>query len=120
MAKDSQNTLQKVQSQHFAKVHNLKGQLPEESMESLATNIGFVTLNCQTVSTELQQSALYRHLRYLFVPFGAEYMRDWPVKIIESYTMYCGDGDEKKTGGCAIPARNDYKKPSRGVWLNVV
>ncbi|KAK6748399.1 hypothetical protein RB195_001179 [Necator americanus] len=111
MAKAS-HTLQKgVFVQHTAKAHNLKGQLPEGSMESLATTIRFVTLNCRTLSSELQQAALSRLLRYLCVPFAASAfcMRDRPVISIENYTIYCGDADENKVGGCAIAVRNDYK-----------
>ncbi|KAK6749578.1 hypothetical protein RB195_001909 [Necator americanus] len=81
-------------------------------MESLATTIRFVTLNCPTLSSELQQAALSRHLRYLYVPFAAlqeTRMRDRPVISIENYTIYCGDADENKVGGCAIAVRNDYK-----------
>ncbi|KAK6735614.1 hypothetical protein RB195_018683 [Necator americanus] len=51
-------------------------------MESLATTIRFVTLNCRTLSSELQQAALSRLLRYLCVPFAAlqeTRMRDRPV-----------------------------------------
>ncbi|KAK6753807.1 hypothetical protein RB195_013035 [Necator americanus] len=36
-------------------------------------------------------------------------MRDRPVISIENYTIYCGDADENKVGGCAIAMRNDYK-----------
>ncbi|KAK6741645.1 hypothetical protein RB195_009487 [Necator americanus] len=111
MAKAS-HTLQKgAVVQHTAKAHNLKGQ-PEGSMESLATTIRFVTLNCRTLSSELQQAALSRLLRYLCVPFAAVQetrMRDQPVISIENYTIYCGDADENKVGGCAIAVRNDYK-----------
>ncbi|KAK6735767.1 hypothetical protein RB195_018793 [Necator americanus] len=32
-----------------------------------------------------------------------------PVISIENYTIYCGDADENKVGGCAIAVRNDYK-----------
>ncbi|KAK6728588.1 hypothetical protein RB195_005933 [Necator americanus] len=110
MAKDS-HTLQKgAVVQHIAKAHNLKGQLPEGSMESLATTIRFVTLNCRTLSSELQQAALFRLLRYLYVPFAAlqeTRMRDRPVISIEDYTIYC-DADENTVGGCAIAVRNDY------------
>ncbi|KAK6765001.1 hypothetical protein RB195_025078 [Necator americanus] len=112
MAKAS-HTLQKgAVVQHTAKAHNLKGQLPEGSMESLATTIRFVTLNCQTLSSELQQAALSRLLRYLCVPFAAlqeTRMRYRPVISIENYIIYCGDADENKVGGCAIAVRNDYK-----------
>ncbi|KAK6755892.1 hypothetical protein RB195_014343 [Necator americanus] len=111
MAKVS-HTLQKgAVVQHTAIAHSLKGQLPEGSMESLAT-IRFVTLNCRTLSSELQQAALSRLLRYLCVPFAAlqeTRMRDRPVISIENYTIYCGDADENKVGGCAIAVRNDYK-----------
>ncbi|KAK6761327.1 hypothetical protein RB195_022403 [Necator americanus] len=58
-------------------------------MESLATAIRFVTLNCRTLSSELQQAALSRLLRYLCVPFAAlqeTRMRDRPVISIENYT----------------------------------
>ena len=111
MAKDS-HTLQKgAVVQHTAKAHNPKGQLPEGSMESLATTIRFVTLNCRTLSSELQQAALSRLLRYLSVPFAAlqeTRMRDRPVISIENYTICCGDVDENKVGGCAIAKGNNY------------
>ncbi|KAK6745275.1 hypothetical protein RB195_011786 [Necator americanus] len=112
MAKAS-HTLQKgAVVQHTAKAHNLKGQLLEGSMESLAATIRFVTLNCRPLSSELQQAALSRLLRYLCVPFAAlqeTRMRDRPVISIENYTIYCGDADEIKVGGCAIAVMNDYK-----------
>ncbi|KAK6764281.1 hypothetical protein RB195_024557 [Necator americanus] len=75
-------------------------------------NHSFVTLNCRTLSSELQQAALSRLLRYFCVPFAAlqeKRMRDRPVIGIENYTIYCGDADENKVGGCAIAVRNDYK-----------
>ncbi|KAK6757532.1 hypothetical protein RB195_015382 [Necator americanus] len=112
MAKAS-HTLQKdAVVQHTAKAHNLKGQPPEGSMESLTTTIRFVTLNCRTLSSELQQAALSRLLRHLCVPFAAlqeTRMRDRSVISIENYTIYCGDADENRVGGCTIAVRNDYK-----------
>ncbi|KAK6727327.1 hypothetical protein RB195_005179 [Necator americanus] len=81
-------------------------------MESLATTIRFVTLICRTLSSELQQVALSRLLRYLCVPFAAlqeTRMRDRPVISFENYTIYCSDADENQVGGCAIAVRNDYK-----------
>ncbi|KAK6757127.1 hypothetical protein RB195_015133 [Necator americanus] len=125
MAKVS-HTLQKgVVVQHTAKAHNLKGQLPEGSMESLTTTIRFVTLNCQTLSSELQQAVLSR---YLCVPFGAlqeTRMRDRPVISIKNNTI-C-DADENKVGGGAIAVRNDCKNlveefgstPSRCAFLRL-
>ncbi|KAK6756943.1 hypothetical protein RB195_015020 [Necator americanus] len=111
MAKDS-HTLQKgAVVQHIAKTNNLKSQLPEGIIESLATTIRFVTLNCRTLSNELQQAALSRLLRYLCVPFAALQkirVTDRPINI-ENYTIYCGDADENKVGGSAIAVRNDYK-----------
>ncbi|KAK6760907.1 hypothetical protein RB195_022104 [Necator americanus] len=80
-------------------------------MESLATAIRLATLNCRTLSSELQQVALSKLLRYLCVPSVAlqeTRMRDRPVIRIENYTTYCGDADENKVGGCAIAVRNDY------------
>ncbi|KAK6736619.1 hypothetical protein RB195_019362 [Necator americanus] len=80
-------------------------------MEPLATTIRFATLNCRTLSSEFQ-AALSRLLRYLCVLFAAlqeTRMRDWPVISIENYTIYRGDADENKVGGCAIAVRNDYK-----------
>ncbi|KAK6730633.1 hypothetical protein RB195_007229 [Necator americanus] len=91
------------ESEHTVKAHNLKGQLPEGSMESLATTIRFLTLNCRTLSSELQQAALSRLLRYLCVPFAALQeirMRDPPVISIKNYTIYCGDADENKSYNC--------------------
>ncbi|KAK6741455.1 hypothetical protein RB195_009362 [Necator americanus] len=46
MAKASHTLQKSAVVQHTAKAHNLKGQLPEGNMESLATTIRFVTLNC--------------------------------------------------------------------------
>ncbi|KAK6733774.1 hypothetical protein RB195_017499 [Necator americanus] len=110
MAKDF-HTLQKgAVVHHIAEAHKLKGQLPKGIMESLATTIRFVTLNCRSLASELQQAALSRLLRYLCVPFAAlqeTRMRDRPVISIENYTIYCGDADENKAGGCAITVRND-------------
>ncbi|KAK6733047.1 hypothetical protein RB195_017049 [Necator americanus] len=86
-------------------------------MESLATTIRFVTLNCRTLSSELQQAAQSRLLRYLCVPFAAlqeTHMRDRSVISIENYTMYCGDADENKVGDCAIVVRNNYKNLVEG------
>ncbi|KAK6728536.1 hypothetical protein RB195_005898 [Necator americanus] len=92
--------------------HNLKGQLPEWNMKSLATTIRFVTLNCRILSSELQQAALSRLQRYLCVPFAAlqeTRMRDRPAISIENYIIYCGDAGENKAGDCVIAVRNDYK-----------
>ncbi|KAK6763119.1 hypothetical protein RB195_023723 [Necator americanus] len=88
--------------EHIAKAYNLRGQLPEGSMESFATTIRFVTLNRRTLSSELQQAALSRLLRHLCVAFAAlqeTRVRDLPVISIENYTIYCGDADEKKVDG---------------------
>ncbi|KAK6736618.1 hypothetical protein RB195_019361 [Necator americanus] len=90
---------------HTAKAHNLKRQLPERSMESLAATIRFATLNCRTLSSELQ-AALSRLLRYLCVLFAAlqeTRMRDRPVISIENYTIYCGDADENKIVSAHAP-----------------
>ncbi|KAK6764460.1 hypothetical protein RB195_024688 [Necator americanus] len=100
----------KVLSSHIAKAQNLRGRLPE-GMESLATISRFVMPNCRTLPIELQQATLSRLLRYLCVPFAAlqeTRIRDQPVLNIENYTIYCGDADEKKVGGCATAVRNDY------------
>ncbi|KAK6762142.1 hypothetical protein RB195_023016 [Necator americanus] len=59
------STIYSVELSHFAKGYNLKGQLPEESIESLATTVCFIMLNCRTLSSDLQQTALSRLLRYL-------------------------------------------------------
>ncbi|KAK6761542.1 hypothetical protein RB195_022563 [Necator americanus] len=86
-------------------------------MESLATTMRFVTLTCQTLASELRQAALSRLLRYLCVPFVAlqeTRMRDRPSISIENYTIYCGDADENKVGGCAIAMRKDYNN----LWRN--
>ncbi|KAK6746125.1 hypothetical protein RB195_012314 [Necator americanus] len=80
-------------------------------MGSLAATIRFVTLNCRTLSSELQQASLARLLRYLCVPFVAlqgTRFRDRPVIGIENYTIYCGDANEKKVDGCALAVKNDY------------
>ncbi|KAK6732089.1 hypothetical protein RB195_016455 [Necator americanus] len=125
MAKDS-HTLQKgTLVQHIAKPNKLKGQLSEGSMESLATTIRFVTLNCQTLSSKLQQAVLSWLLRYLCVPFAAlqeTRMTDRPFVSIENYTTYSGDADENKVGGCAIAARNNYNNlveefGGRKLWI---
>ncbi|KAK6743473.1 hypothetical protein RB195_010625 [Necator americanus] len=121
VAKDS-HTLQKGAVVYIVKAHNLKGQLNEGSMESLATTIHFVMQNCRTLSSVLEQTALSKLLRYFSVPFAALQegrVRDWPVITIENYTTYCGDADMKKEGGCATAVRNDYNNLG-GIWLNVV
>ncbi|KAK6750875.1 hypothetical protein RB195_002691 [Necator americanus] len=105
MARHSHVLQKEAVVQHIDKAHNLKVQLPEGGMESLATAIRFVTLNCQTLSSELQQAALSSLLRYLGVPFAVlqeTRMRDRPVISTENYTVYCGDADENKVGGCAM------------------
>ncbi|KAK6730599.1 hypothetical protein RB195_007202 [Necator americanus] len=79
-------------------------------MESLATTIRLVTLNCRTLSSELQQTALSRVLQYLsvaFAPLQKTRMRDTPINSIENYAMYCCDADEKKVSGYAVVERND-------------
>ncbi|KAK6735793.1 hypothetical protein RB195_018810 [Necator americanus] len=77
-------------------------------MES-STNIHFVTLNCRLLLNELQQAALSRLLRHLLAPFVTlqEMREDVPISS-NNYTIYCGDPDEKKVGGCAVAVRNDY------------
>ncbi|KAK6763996.1 hypothetical protein RB195_024351 [Necator americanus] len=110
--------------QHIAKAHNLKVQLPEGNMESLATTIRFVTLNSRTLSNELQQAALSRLLRYLCVPFAAlqeTRMRDRPVISIENYTIYCGDADENKWRNLETLSRHAFvrlrDRKGRKLWV---
>ncbi|KAK6730634.1 hypothetical protein RB195_007229 [Necator americanus] len=84
-------------------------------MESLATTIRFLTLNCRTLSSELQQAALSRLLRYLCVPFAALQeirMRDPPVISIKNYTIYCGDADENK-----MPFLRLRDRRGRKLWI---
>ncbi|KAK6763623.1 hypothetical protein RB195_024080 [Necator americanus] len=84
-------------------------------MESLAKTIRFVTLNCHTLSSELQQTAmskLLKLLRYICVPFTAlqeTRIRSWPIISVGDCTVYCCDADQKKVRNCAIAVRNDYK-----------
>ncbi|KAK6751215.1 hypothetical protein RB195_002908 [Necator americanus] len=80
-------------------------------MESLATTIRFVSLNCRTLSSELQQVALSRLLRYLCVAFAAlqeTRTRDRLVISIGNYTVYSTDADEKKIGGRAIALGDEH------------
>ncbi|KAK6762431.1 hypothetical protein RB195_023231 [Necator americanus] len=80
-------------------------------MESSATNIRLVTLNCRSLSSKLQQVALSRLLRYLHAPFAVSQetrIRDGPVISIYNYAIYCGNADERKAGGCVVAVRNDY------------
>ncbi|KAK6728716.1 hypothetical protein RB195_006014 [Necator americanus] len=72
-------------------------------MESLAT----ITLNCRKLLSELQQAILSRLLRYLCVPPAA--LQETRRPVIENYTIYSGDADENKVGGCATTVRNDYR-----------
>ncbi|KAK6762989.1 hypothetical protein RB195_023626 [Necator americanus] len=81
------------------------------NMESLATNFRLVTLNCQSLSSELQQAALSGLLKYLHAPFASlqeARIRDRRLSSIDNYTIYCGDVDETKVEGCAIAVRSDY------------
>ncbi|KAK6767172.1 hypothetical protein RB195_026456 [Necator americanus] len=89
-------------------------------MGSLATTTRFVTLNCRTLSSELQQIALSRLLRYLCVLFAAlqeARVRDCPIIRIENYTIYCNDADENKTGDWHIEEdpNVDYEILLRGL-----
>ncbi|KAK6736532.1 hypothetical protein RB195_019300 [Necator americanus] len=75
--------------------------MPEGNMESLATSIRLVTLNCRLLSSELQQAVLTRHLRYLHASFAAlqeTRTRDCPLISIDNYTIYCGDATNPTTG----------------------
>ncbi|KAK6762621.1 hypothetical protein RB195_023372 [Necator americanus] len=79
-------------------------------MEFLATTIRFVTLNYHMFSSELQQAALSKLPEYICVPFAVlqeARIRDRSIISVEDYTVYCGDADGKKLGGCAIAVRND-------------
>ncbi|KAK6736699.1 hypothetical protein RB195_019412 [Necator americanus] len=113
MAKASPTLQKGAVVQHIAKVHNLKGQRPEESMQSLARTIRFVTLNCRTLSSEFQQIAVSKVLRYLSVPFAAlqeTRMSDRPVISTEKFIIDCSDADKKKVGGSVVAVKNDYNK----------
>ncbi|KAK6744495.1 hypothetical protein RB195_011298 [Necator americanus] len=45
-------------------------------------------------------------------------MRDRPVISIENYTIYCGDADENKVGGCAICAFLRLRdRGGRKLWI---
>ncbi|KAK6763633.1 hypothetical protein RB195_024086 [Necator americanus] len=79
--------------------------MPEGNMESLATNIRLVTLNCLSLSSELQQAALSRLLN---AALQKTRIKDRALISIDNYTIYCRDADERKVGGCAIAVRNDY------------
>ncbi|KAK6764933.1 hypothetical protein RB195_025029 [Necator americanus] len=111
MAKAS-HALQKVAVvQHRAGAHILKDRLPEGNMESLATNIRLATPNCWSLSSELQQAALSRLLRYPHSPFAdieEAHIRDYFLISIDNYTIYRGDADERKVRSCAIAVRNNY------------
>ncbi|KAK6762940.1 hypothetical protein RB195_023591 [Necator americanus] len=108
MAKASHILQKGAVVQHHARAHTLKGRMPEENMEYLATNIRRATLNCRSLSSE-QHAALSRLLRYLHAPFAAGTThRDRPLFSIDNYTIYCSDAEERKVGGCAIAVRNDY------------
>ncbi|KAK6764395.1 hypothetical protein RB195_024644 [Necator americanus] len=106
------HTLQKSDViQHNTRADTLKGRIPEGNMESLATNNRFVALNSRWLSSELQQAALSRLLRYLHAPFAAlqkTRISDRALISIDNYTIYCGDADEGKVGGCSMFVRNDY------------
>ncbi|KAK6741421.1 hypothetical protein RB195_009337 [Necator americanus] len=106
MAEGSHTLQQRAVVEHITKAHNLKRQLPERSMESLATTARFVMLNCRTWSIELRQTALPGLLEYLSVQ--KRRMRDRPVISTENYTTYYGDAEERNVDDCAIVVRKDY------------
>ncbi|KAK6763068.1 hypothetical protein RB195_023682 [Necator americanus] len=60
---------------------------------------------------EQTPTVLSRLLRYPCVLFAALHetrTRNRPLVGVENYTIYCGDADEKKVGGCAMAVRNDH------------
>ncbi|KAK6763510.1 hypothetical protein RB195_024001 [Necator americanus] len=61
-------------------------------------------------------------LRYLCVPLTARQetrMRDRPAISMENYTIYCGDADENKVGGCVIAVEERLQESGGEIWLNV-
>ncbi|KAK6757446.1 hypothetical protein RB195_015332 [Necator americanus] len=81
-------------------------------MESLATNIYLLTLNCRSLSSELH-IALY--IDCDFCMHRLLHCRKHASGIallisIDNYVIFCGDADEGKVGGCAIVVRSDYRR----------
>ncbi|KAK6764110.1 hypothetical protein RB195_024438 [Necator americanus] len=63
------------------------------------------------MSSDLQQTALSRLLRNLWVPFATlreTGIRNRPFISIGDYTIYCSNDDDEKKISCAIAVRNDY------------
>lgn len=92
-------------------VRNILGPVPREFMESLATSHNFATLNCRSLSSDIQQSALSRLLSYFHAPFAAlqeTRLKDRPVINVGEYAIYCGNADDRRVGGCAIAVRKDF------------
>ncbi|KAK6764485.1 hypothetical protein RB195_024708 [Necator americanus] len=77
-------------------------------MKFSATNIRLVALNCRSLSSGVQQPTLSRVLHAPFAALQETRIRDRPFISIGNYTIYCGDADERKVGGCAVAVRNDY------------
>ncbi|KAK6757832.1 hypothetical protein RB195_015573 [Necator americanus] len=107
------HTLQKASFvQHTAKAHKLESQVSEGSTESLATTNRFVTLCCQTLSSELQQGALPMLLRYLCMSctvLQETSITHLVVINIGDFAIYWGNADEKLVGGLAVAGTNDSK-----------
>ncbi|KAK6744770.1 hypothetical protein RB195_011470 [Necator americanus] len=121
----AKSTLQKCAvTQHIANAYSLKGQLPEGSMESLATAIHFFKTKCQTLSSELRQVALpellgYLSMRLLRCKKHASETGPPAVWSDGDYTISCGDSDEKKAV-LRDSCEERLKESGGGIWLNVV
>ncbi|KAK6726426.1 hypothetical protein RB195_004629 [Necator americanus] len=81
-------------------------------MESLATTICFVTLNCRTLSSELQQAALSRLLRYLCEPFAAlqEKAREIGPSSASIITPYTADENKIVSAHAPTETAEDNSK----------
>ncbi|KAK6759690.1 hypothetical protein RB195_021330 [Necator americanus] len=78
---------------------HMKDHLPGGSTELLATTVRFITLNCRSLSSDLQQAALSELLGYLCVPFAVlqrTRVGDRLVISVGDYTISCIDSEPNK------------------------
>ncbi|KAK6744519.1 hypothetical protein RB195_011316 [Necator americanus] len=80
---------------HTSRADTLEGQMLTEKMESLVKDIGFVTLNCRSLSSKVQEASL-SNCYDICMRCLLHCKKGCPAISIKNYTIYCCDADEKK------------------------
>ncbi|KAK6765105.1 hypothetical protein RB195_025153 [Necator americanus] len=87
----------------------------------IGKGIRFVTLNCRTLSSTEQQTALSRILWYFCVLSAAQQetgIRGRPVFSIGDYVVYCCDAMKRRW--LCDSHEEQLQQPGGGIWLKIV